>query len=151
MTTITGDIFAPQPPQPTTVAPPAAQPRAPITPTTDRENARNDRRQADKGERGVSFRSILSAETFDGLATAVSATFEKAEQEHAQREERVPKAEPVVISSTESAQLYQAAQLADWNAPAAKEFRAAASQYAKSFFSIEGTFARPGEALELSA
>ncbi len=152
MTTISGDILAPR--QPTqsanaaVSAVAAAQPQ--IVNVTDRDGARNDRRQSGKNERGLDFRAVLSTATFSDLTDATSIANDQPFKPTPQRSTRVPKLEPEVLSGAEATQLYNAAKAVGARADVSAQFRAATTSYAKSFFSVEGTYARPGEALELS-
>ena len=150
MTVIAGEIFSPKP-QIQIVMPAAATvaAQAPIAPIKDRETA-NDRRQSGKNERGLDFRAVLSATTFTDLADATSVTHEGPFAPRPQRPTRLPDAIPEVISGAEAVQLYNASRATGVNAGISAQFRAATTSYAKSFFSVEGTYARPGEALELS-
>ena len=150
MTAITGEILSPQP-QTQIVTPAASTPaaQAPIAPIKDREQA-NDRRQSGKNDSRLDFRSVLSATTFTDLADATSVTQEQSSTQRQQRPTRVPESIPEVISHAEATQLYNASRAANTNAGVTAQHRAATSSYVKSFFSVEGTYARPGEALELS-
>jgi len=152
MNAIIGEIFTPKP-QIQIVTPAAATlaAQAPIAPIKDREHAGNERRQSGKNERDLDFRAVLSSTTFTNLADATSVPQEKTfTAPQPRRQSRVPDFIPEVISGTEAAQLYNAARATNINTAASAQFRAATSSYAKSFFSVEGTYARPGEALELS-
>jgi len=136
------------------------QPRqAPVAPVGDREGANNDRRDSSKDARSrpsVAFRSFLNAATLAGLTKTLSADTRTVSTDVAPRPERPVKlpdqSEPPVISADEADSLYRSAQNAgEAGAPRAREFQTASSQYAKSFFAVAGTFARPGETLELTA
>ncbi len=128
-----------------------------VAPVGQREGASNDRRNAPKDrERAVNnFRAALNAATLRGLTQAISRDSKPAENatdEPARARERpakLPDAEPTVLSGAEAANLFRSAQAADQSS--SSEFRAATSRYAKSFFSVSGTFAKPGESLELTA
>ena len=150
MTAITGEILSPKP-QIQIVTPAAATLAAqgPIAPVKDREQA-NDRRHSGKDERGLNFRSVLSAATFTDLADATSVAPEQASTSRPQRQARVPDSIPEVISHAEATQLYNASRAANTNAGITAQYRNATSSYVKSFFSVEGTYARPGGSLELS-
>ncbi len=151
MTVITGEILTPKPHIDfvTPAASPAAA-QAPIAPIKDRENANNERRQSGKKDDGLDFRSILSTATFTDLADATSTASEESSAPQPQRPTRVQSAIPEVISHAEAAQLYNASRATNTDLSVSVQFRAATTSYAKSFFSVEGTYARPGEALELS-
>ena len=151
MTAITGEVLSPRP-QIQIVMPATATVAAqtPIAPIKDREQTGADRRQSGRNDRGVDFRAVLSSTTFADLADATSVTYEKPSAPQPQRPARLPDAIPEVISHAEAAQLYNASRAASTNPGVSAQFRAAATSYAQSFFSVEGTYARPGEALELS-
>lgn len=150
MTAITGEILSPKP-QVQIVMPATATvaAQAPIAPIKDCETG-NDRRPSGKNDRGVDFRSILSSTTFTDLADATSVVSEGTSAPRPQRPTRVPDAIPETISHAEAAQLHNASRAANTNAGITAQYRAATSSYVKSFFSVEGTYAKPGEALELS-
>ncbi len=153
--------------QPVATPAAAAAPRQPIVrPIGEREGASNHDRRGDARNTGdrvnVAFRSFLAAATLAGVTEAVSDTPRDVAVDEAApiREARIPgaKKNPTILDAGEAEGLYRSAHAAD--APAveagqhsarAREFHAAATHYAKSYFSVEGTFARPGESLELSA
>ncbi len=145
-----------------------------MTAVGDRESANNDRRNQSRGDRNrpsVAFRSFLNAATLAGLTKTLSAQRPASTDEapaKVQRRTNLPeRSDPSVISSDEADSLYRSAQRAKAQAaseqttseqgqseqPAARarEFQAAATRYAKSFFAVSGTFAKPGESLELTA
>ena len=149
--TINTDLFSVQPPAAPVVAPQATR-QAPVTAVADREAAGNNQRPPDKGDRGLKFRAILSAQTFNGLAQALDTGTKRDSvvQSPPPRPSKVPTGAPTVLSASEAAGLYGVSQAVELNTAAAAEFRAASTSYATNFFAVERTFARPGEALELS-
>jgi len=157
--TISADILTLQPIAAPIAPPPPRQPA--VSAVSDRDGTANERRGESKDERGrpdVTFRAFLNAATFAGLAQSLGREAPKSEaaEEPARKTQRAAKQpkpdEPVVISAEESESLYRASRaespLTNARAP---EFLAATTRYAKSFFSVSGTFARPGESLELTA
>jgi hypothetical protein len=157
--TITADILSTLQPVAAPVAPPPRQPA--VSAVGERESTANERRNESKDDRGranINFRSFLNAATFAGLAQSLGRDAPKSEatEEPARKTQRAQKQpdrnEPVVISAEESESLYRAAHAeAPRTNARAPEFLAATTRYAKSFFSVTGTFARPGETLELTA
>jgi hypothetical protein len=157
--TISADILTLQPVAAPIAPPPPRQPA--VSAVSDRDSTANERRGESKDDRGranINFRSFLNAATFAGLAQTLTRDAPKSEasEEPARKTPRATKqrdrSEPVVISAEESESLYRAAQAESPRTNArAPEFLAATSRYAKSFFSVSGTFARPGESLEISA
>jgi hypothetical protein len=151
---ISFDILTPQP-LAAPIAPPP--PRAPaIAAAAQRDTTQNDRKnqaQPDRERAKINFRSILDAATLSGIGRAFGAETAQVRQDGPQkRASKLPGLEPEVISSTEAASLYRSAKSADTTGNVrASEFRAASLQYAKSFFAVSGTFAKPGESLELTA
>jgi len=151
--------------QPVTTPAAAVASRQPIvSPIGEREGASNDRRGDARNTRdrvNVAFRSFLAAATLAGLTDAVSdvRADTRVEETVPVREARIPDAKKnlTILDADEAEGLYRSAHAADVatdEAPRstrAREFHAAATHYAKSYFSVEGTFARPGESLELSA
>jgi len=132
-------------------------PRQPsITPAAEREST--DRRQTARDDRGhgADFRSVLAASTFDGLARALGGipraewTPSKVARDAYAAPERMPAEGPVVLSQAEADSLFRRAKETSRPAAPAPEFLAATSRYAKSFFSVSGTFARPGESLKMT-
>jgi len=132
----------------------------PVAPVGQRDGASNDRRnQSKERERAVlNFRAALNAATVSSLTKALgeeSKPVETATDAPARapaRASKVPDAEPVVLSGAEAANLYRTAQAEKESQPSrAPEFLAAATRYAKSYFAVSGTYARPGESLELMA
>ncbi len=157
--TITIDALSHQP-----VAAPAAAtvPRQPVAaPLREREGAANDRRDTQRNSRervSGAFRAFLNAATLAGLNNTLGAEpVEAVEPATAVRQSRVPdRKDPTILEADEAEGLYRSAQAADeprTEKPSvrAREFQAVATRYAKSFFAVEGTFARPGEQLELTA
>ena len=143
-------------------APIAAQaPAAPaIAAVGERAGANNDRRDSQRNDRGrpsVAFRSFLNAATLAGLTQTLSKdTVVVSSDEPPPRQTKVPEQEPTTISSEEADHLYQSAQTASEAQPRretarVRAYQAATSRYATSFFSVSGTFARPGESLEVTA
>ena len=140
------------------VAPPPRQPQ--VSAVGERQGANADRRNPSKDARGrssITFRSFLNAATLAGLTKTLGSDSFKTtttdERPQPRRAEKVPnKAGPEVLSAAESEGLYQSAKSSgQGRASPAPEFLAATSRYAKSFFAVSGTFARPGETLELTA
>lgn len=156
--TITTDALSLQP-----IAAPAAplsrQPQ--VSAVGEREGASNDRRAPSKDARGrssIAFRSFLDAATLAGLNKTLGAeTSESAVTDErsspAPRRAKLPtKAEPEVLSAAESERLYHSAKNSGQGRTSpAPEFLAATSRYAKSFFAVSGTYARPGQSLEVTA
>ncbi|MBY0510412.1 MAG: hypothetical protein K2P94_09685 [Rhodospirillaceae bacterium] len=156
--TISADILTLQPIAAPIAPPPSRQPA--VSAVGDRDGTANERRGESKEERArpdVTFRAFLNAATFAGLAQSISREAPKndATEETTRNTPRAAKQpkrdEPVVISGEESESLYRAHTEAARPNARAPEFLAATSRYAKSFFSVSGTFARPGESLELTA
>jgi hypothetical protein len=158
---ISFDILSLQP-YPAPVAP--VPPRAPaIQAAGQRQDAQNERRQTaqDGRERAnVSFRTLLNAATLSGIGRAFQGAVRETEEQATnltQRAAKLPADAPETLSGTEADTLYRIAKAvapkADTSVSDARaaEFRAATSRYAKSFFSVSGTFARAGESLELTA
>ncbi len=140
---------------PVAVAVPPPPPRPAIAPAGERESA-NDRRGAQKDGRstGLSFRATLTATTVGGLGAVVdrapSVTSDSGESSAAQeRAVKLPENGPIILSSHESERLYREAR-AEKPFKRDPAFVAATQRYAKSYFSVSGTYARPGEALELT-
>jgi hypothetical protein len=156
---VSADILTLQPIAAPVAPPPPRQPA--VSAVSDRDSTANERRGESKEDRGranINFRSYLNAATFAGLAQSISRDAPKSDatEEPARKTQRAakqPKAdEPVVISAEESESLYRASRAETPRInPRAPEFLAATTRYAKSFFSVSGTFARPGESLEISA
>ena len=132
--------------------------QAPIEPVGEREATSRDPQEKQRGERqaaGVDFRSYITASTLEGLGRA----FDNAGQVRGEgsagdsptRPTKVPDSSPAVLSGTEAADYYRAISGESESLAAAREFRDAATSYAQNFFAATGTFARPGESLELSA
>ena len=142
------------------IAPPQ-QRQAPVSAVGDRDGASNDRRKDAKDGRAranINFRAFLNAATFVGLAQSLGTdTFKADATEDSPRQTaravKLPERdEPPVLSGEESERLYRSAQTASQTKNVrAPEFLAATSRYAKSFFAVSGTYARPGESLELTA
>jgi hypothetical protein len=155
---ITADILT-QPIAAPVAPPPLRQPA--VSAVSDRDSTANERRGESKEDRAranISFRAFLNAATFAGLAQTLGREAPKSDatEEPARKTQRPTKQpdgnEPVVISGEESESLYRAAHAGTPRTnPRAPEFLAATSRYAKSFFSVSGTFARPGETLEVTA
>jgi len=141
------------------IAPHAArQPQ--VAAVGERDSANNERRESARNDRGrasVAFRSFLNAATLAGLTQSLSADTVTASTDEAPA--KAPRAEkirdqqdPTVIDADEAEGLYRSAQAASEPQSArAKEYLAATSRYATSYFAVSGTFARPGETLELTA
>jgi len=135
--------------------------QAPVTAVGERDGANNDRRNPSKDARGrssVAFRSFLDAATLAGLTktlgaqTSTTAATDEAPAPPPRRAKLPEKAEQEVLSASESERLYHSAKISGQGRTSpAPEFLAATSRYAKSFFAVSGTFARPGESLELTA
>lgn len=149
--TITIDAVSLQP-----IAAPIAPPfaRAPVAPVGDRDSASNERRN-DRGDRSrtsAAFRSFLNAATLAGLTQSLGADRVDPVAGVA-RPRKVPdRREATELSGAESERLYQEAQAKTRPHDArAREALAVTQRYAKSFFSVSGTFAKPGESLELTA
>ena len=157
--TISADTISLQPIAVPLTPPPARQPA--VSAVGEREGTANDRRkdsQDGRARANVGFRSFLNAATFVGLTHSLSSdTFKpeapKQDTRTTARAAKYPaREEPPVLSAEESESLYRGAQAAPQGGNArAPEFLAATSSYAKSFFAVSGTFARPGDALELTA
>ena len=156
--TITTDTLSLQP----VAAPLAVFPRTPqVSAVGQRDGASNDRRGSSKDSRarsGVAFKSFLDAATIAGLNKTLGAETSKSAvtdegSSPAPRRAKVPdQAEPEVLSAAESEGLYQSAKSSgQGRSSPAPEFLAATTRYAKSFFAVSGTFAKPGESLELTA
>ncbi len=137
-------------------------PSAPqITAVGQRGGASNDRRSSSRDARGrpsVAFKSLLDAATIAGLTKTLGAEASKSavtdsDTTPAPRPSKLPnQAEPEVLSAAESEGLYQSAKSSGQGSSSpAPEFLAAATRYAKSYFAVSGTYARPGESLELTA
>lgn len=147
--------------QPVATPAAAAVPRQPIvTPIGEREGASNERRESARNTRervSTAFRSFLNAATLAGITETLGAERSDVAVDDVApvRETRVPdrRKDPTVLEADEAEGLYRTAQAADEGprSSRAREFHAAATRYAKSFFAVEGTFARPGESLELTA
>ncbi len=141
------------------VAPSAPPPRvqAPIEPVGEREATSRDPQEKNRGERqaGVDFRSYITASTLEGLGRAFDnagrARGEDAAGDATARPTKVPESGPAILSGSEAADYYRAISGESESLIAAREFRDAATSYAQNFFAATGTFARPGESLELSA
>ena len=157
--TVSADTISLQPIAVPLAPPPPRQPA--VSAVGEREGTANDRRKDSKDGRAranVGFRSFLNAATFVGLTQSLSSDTFKPDV--AEQTTRTPtratkfpaQEEPPVLSAEESESLYRSAQAASKGANTrAPEFLAATSRYAKSFFAVSGTFARPGDALELTA
>ena len=134
-----------------------APPRAPaIVAAAQRDTTQNDRKnqaQPDRERANVSFKSLFDAATLGSIGRAFGGETTQVRQDGPQkRASKLPGLEPEVISHAEAASLYRSAKSADAiSSIRASEFRAASLQYAKSFFAVSGTFAKPGESLELTA
>ena len=139
--------------------------QAPVTAVADRQGANNDRREQARGERNrstVTFRSFLNAATLAGLTKTLGAERPASTDEapaKVQRRAKLPdRKDPEVISGDEAESLYRSARsstkdqtTSEQPVARAREYQAAATRYAKSFFAVSGTFAKPGESLELTA
>jgi hypothetical protein len=137
------------------IAPPPPR-QAAVASVGERDGTNNDRRESAKGERGrtsAAFRSFLDAATLSGLTKTLGALDSADRATETTRARKVPnRRESTELSGAESERLYQEAHTAPRSAnPRASEFLAATTRYAKSFFAVSGTFAKPGESLELSA
>ncbi len=155
------------PVQPVAAPAAAAVPRQPIvTPIGEREGASNERRDSTRSPRervSAAFRSFLNAATLAGITETLGAEQpERVDPVAPVRPTRVPDRDdgktPTILEADEAESLYRSAQSSDGAAARrprssvrARQFQAAATRYAKSFFAVEGTFARPGESLEISA
>jgi len=150
---ITTDILLT--PQPlASAAIPAMRPA--IAPTAEREGANQQRRESDKNEQsGLNFRAVLSATTLNDIArvaASAEASIRSASiEERPRREMRLPGKTPVEISGAEAADLFTQALANNSRKSRAPEFEAATSRYASSYFAGSAFYARPGEALELTA
>ncbi len=138
------------------IAAPVAPPfqRAPVAPVGERDSASNERRNGARGERSrtsAAFRSFLNAATLSGLTRTLGDEVDPVAP--VARERKVPdRREATELSGAESERLYQEAKAASRpDDVRAREFLSATRQYAKSFFAVSGTFAKPGESLELTA
>lgn len=140
------------------VAPPPRQPT--IAAAGEREGASNERRKDSREGRArtdVSFRAFLNAATFAGLAqslgnNATTTTRTESSDTPRTRAVKLPEREEApVISGEESEQLFRRATATQLDTARASEYLAATTRYAKSYFSVSGTYARPGESLELTA
>ncbi len=165
---ISSDIISVQPLAAPVVAQAAVQPS--VTSVGQRQGASNDKRQqqssfGDRARASVAFRSFLNASTLAGLtqtigAEAPTATFSEALRQAKRPQKLSKQQDDTTLSAEESEGLYRLAQAARngkrGEAPSApisnvREYQAATQRYAKSFFAVSGTFAKPGESLELTA
>ena len=142
------------------VAAPSAPPprlQTPIAPAGEREATGRDPREQNKGERqqGVNFRSYITASTLEGLGQALGGKdpfkIEGDGAEFRPRPSKVPDTGPTVLSGAEAASYYSQISGESESLVAAREFRDAATSYARNFFAASDVYARPGESLELSA
>lgn len=141
------------------VAAPSAPPprlQAPITPIGERDALGRDPREQNKGERqqGVDFRSYITASTLEGLGQALGGEDVRRESEapaSRPRAHKIPEAGPTILSGAEAANYYQSISGDSESLVSAREFRDAATSYARNFFAVSSVYARPGESLELSA
>jgi len=126
----------------------------------ERDGASNERRNDSREGRArtdVTFRAFLNAATFAGLAQSLgndSATVTRSDSSDTPRPRAVKLPErdqAPVISGEESEQLFRRSAAPQAERTRAPEFLAATTRYAKSYFSVAGTYARPGESLELTA
>ncbi len=156
--TISLDTLSLQPIAAPIAASPARQ--APVTAVGDRDGANNDRRNPSRDSRGrssIAFRSLLDAATLAGLTKSLSGQSKTVSTDEAparptHRAKLPDKAEPEVLSASESERLYHSAKNSgQGRSSPAPEFLAATTRYAKAFFAVSGTFARPGESLEVTA
>ena len=153
------DALSLQPAAAPVAPPPPRQPQ--VRAVGGRDGASNERRGSAKGDRGrasVAFRSFLNAATLAGVVQSLGEEFASASSSreapaHTQRPTKLPDTnQDRVLSASETDNLYQSARVsAQSSASRAPEFRAATARYAKSFFGVSGTYARPGESLELTA
>lgn len=141
-------------------AAPIMPPRPPqVSAVGERDGAGNERRSGSKsnGDRAsAAFRSFLSAATMAGLAQAVGARGIDGGEgaTEPKRKTKLPSGNrrPETLSGAETDRLYQAVRSrAPDPSPPAREFRIAATNYAKTYFAVAGTLYRPGETLELTA
>lgn len=144
-----------------------------IQPGTERGRF-NDRRQKDQSQGGESFRSSL--EQVENKASQFIAEVQarraerKVDDEKIVRAEKRPTTAPAELPVLDRADLYAEAQALQLRAavtskqadttksvdegayvPSSPEFMIAASRYAERFFSVAGSYAKPGDSLELSA
>ncbi len=137
--------------------PPTARSQAPIAPIAERDPASRDPRQHNNSERqqGVTFRSFITASTLEGLGRALGGDkqlqSDSSAPQYRSRPTKLPDAGPALLSGAEAANYYRAVSGDSESLAAAREFRDATSSYARNYFSVSGTFARPDESLELTA
>jgi len=134
--------------------------QTPVTPIGNRESAQDERRDTtardDRARPNVAFRSFLNAATQAGLTKTLGSETQRSTADNDvtayTRPNKIPTPkDDAVIAAGESDALYRSAPVSGREGPRAPEFLAATSRYAKSYFAVSGTFARPGESLELSA
>jgi len=133
--------------------------QAPVSPVGNREQTQNERRETSRDDRArpnIAFRSFLNAATLAGLTKSLGGETQRSSADSEApaytRPSKLPaQKDDTVISANEADVLYRSAQVSGRDGARAPEFLAATSRYAKSFFAVSGTFARPGESLELTA
>ncbi len=140
-------VAAPQAPPP--------RPQAPISPVGEGDAPKRDPREQNKGgrQRHIDFQSFITASTLEGLGRTLGGdqTIQDAPERRPLREAKYPDAGPKVLSGAEAANYFRTVSGESEGLAISREFQTAASAYAKNFFAVQGTFARPGESLELSA
>jgi len=144
--------------QPIAAAPaPAAVARQPQVAAVGERDGAKERRGSAGDERArpnVAFRSFLNAATLAGLTQTLGKEASRAADATPAetRPVKLPKRDATtVLSGTESDRLLQSVRSTLTDKSSAPQYLAATTRYAKSYFAVSGTFAKPGESLELTA